>query len=328
MNKTHTQSQLQKLVPALTLFILAPFIPEILMGSTPVSRAGQWPLEFAFYGSAALLLREIICRYKLSWHSVFFLGLTFGITEEALLLQSVFNPDFLGHDISYGRLWGVNWVWAQFILGYHTIFSISIPIFLTETIFRRQVKQPWVSKTGVGIFTFIFFISSILFYYGLLQTSGYQASLLHYAGAVLLIFLLVVLSFKIKSGSGEKSHSKPGNNFNVGIIGFLGSIVWLAGLYPVFSEGFRFPPWLIMLAGMTVLFVFCVLISRLYKKGWSLSNRYFSISGALVGGMGHGFVILYQAGNKSDIYFQSAFILITLILIILVYYRRIKSEER
>ena len=124
----------------LVLFILPVVIAELFSGSTPVSRAEQLVLEMFFYGPAALLIREIVRRNRLGWFSILLFGIAFGVIEECILLQSVFNPHFLNNDMTLGRRWGVNWVWAEIIIVYHAVWSITVPIFFAELLFPAKKR--------------------------------------------------------------------------------------------------------------------------------------------------------------------------------------------
>lgn len=308
----------QKIAPAVILSVLALAIPEIIMGSTPVSHADQWLFEFLFYGSGALLIREIVIKFKLSWPSVIILGLAFGLTEEGLLLQSVFNPGFLNLDLSFGRFWGVNWVWTQFIVGYHALFSISIPIFLTEMIFGKRKNVPWLSKIWFWIIGIVFVISGLLFYMIFHNMSGFETTPSHYLFALAIIIGLVLVAFRIRINQQVKTESKPYLSVVTGLIAFIGSFIWLFGLRMVFTKGGGFLPWIVQLFGLVALIIIVAILTKWSKWRWGILNQFSILSGGLAAGLLHGSSILLQQGNKLDIYSQVVFILGTIILMVLL----------
>src|SRR5215208_3347377 len=110
-------------------------VAEVLFGATPVSNLGALLPDVAVYGCGALLIREVVRRRGLGWSSILLLGVAFGIVEEGLALESLFNPGLFNAGDLGGRALGINWVWAQWTLGYHAVWSISIPIVLTELVF-------------------------------------------------------------------------------------------------------------------------------------------------------------------------------------------------
>jgi hypothetical protein len=126
--------------PILCLAILTPGLPEYLSTSSSVLNLVVNPFWFFLglainvgqYTAGALLIREAVIRWKKGWGTVFLLGLAYGITEEGLgdntLFNNTHNADgILGH---YGHFFGVNWVWATGVLAFHVIYSIGLPILL------------------------------------------------------------------------------------------------------------------------------------------------------------------------------------------------------
>ncbi|HTP55388.1 MAG TPA: hypothetical protein VML53_01815 [Thermoplasmata archaeon] len=124
--------------PIVCLAILTPGIPEYLSTSSPLLNLVVNPAGFllglainvAQYTGGALLVREAWVRWRLGWPGVTALALAYGVTEEGLGDNTLFNSTghvdgILGH---YGRFAGVNWVWSVGVLAFHVICSIGIPI--------------------------------------------------------------------------------------------------------------------------------------------------------------------------------------------------------
>ena len=57
------------------LIVAATLIPELLIGSTPLSRFNQLIFQFPYYGFAALVIREAVIRLQLSRIGLLLLGL-------------------------------------------------------------------------------------------------------------------------------------------------------------------------------------------------------------------------------------------------------------
>src|SRR5208282_5814249 len=121
---------------AFVLVAFAPFLAELVSGSTPPQ---AWILPqvvlifMAIYGLSALAIREFALRIKGGPATVFILGLAFGIVTEGMAAHSLFNPGWPDAGVlgSYGRWEGVNWLWTEWIVPFHAVWSISFPIFLT-----------------------------------------------------------------------------------------------------------------------------------------------------------------------------------------------------
>jgi len=149
------------LAPALVLLMLAPAVAEVLFGATPITNPGAILPDLAVYGCGALLIREVARRRGLGWSSILVLGVAFGIVEEGLALESLFNPSLFNAGDLGGRALGINWVWAQWTLGYHAVWSISIPILLAELVFPARRSEPWLGRAGL-ITTGVFYVLGVL----------------------------------------------------------------------------------------------------------------------------------------------------------------------
>ena len=77
---------------------------QYLFGLAPASQqVGEVVIFTAFYGGAAVLIRELARRRSGGWRAIALLALGFGLLEEGLVTQSLFNPDYAGaHLLAYG----------------------------------------------------------------------------------------------------------------------------------------------------------------------------------------------------------------------------------
>jgi len=319
MKTSNQKPQIFQVVPVLTLSFLALAIPEILMGSTPFSRANEWLIEFFFYASGVLLIREIVVKLRLGWLAVIFIGLAYGVLEEGLILHSIFNPRFLNLDLTYGRVLGVNWVWAEIMVVYHAVFSISLPIFFSQLIFRRHKNQPWLTKPLFWIVALIFVLSCAAFFFIFYNMSGYLASPVHYLLAVLLIVFFVLLAFKVQIPELEIKHSSSiPSNLLLGLVALVGSGLWLVLLRPIFIPGFAYPAWGIELAGVAMIGIFSVTLFKWGKISLTPLKRLYVLTAMLISAMIHGLEIIYASGNKSDLWFEIGLILLAFLLIFIL----------
>lgn len=141
--------------PAVMLFFLSPLLAELLTGSAPPAEFFQ-PVLFlilcALYGSGAVLVRELVVRWKKGWPSVLMLGMAYGIIEEGLMVKSFFDPGWpdLGALSVVGRWAGVNVLWSVALMLYHAVWSISIPILIVEALFPERAGVPWVRNRTLG----------------------------------------------------------------------------------------------------------------------------------------------------------------------------------
>src|SRR5690242_17801914 len=120
----------------LVLIIMAPLIAEVLPGSTPLSMPGLLIMDLLIYGPGALLIRELVRGRGRGWASILLLGAAYGLIEEGLGLQSLFQPTYASAALWGARLFGVNWVYTGLVvLWIHPLWSAAVPILLTELLF-------------------------------------------------------------------------------------------------------------------------------------------------------------------------------------------------
>jgi len=152
--------------PALALLLLAPSIPELLTGSTPVSELLFNPIGFvigfsldvALYGAGALLIREFAVYFHKGWASILLLGAAYGIAEEGFEVHTFFQPS--GSPVralgSYGHLFGVNWLWALTLTIFHATYSIALPILLVRLWFPYAKDERWLDRPTTALLSALF----------------------------------------------------------------------------------------------------------------------------------------------------------------------------
>ncbi len=161
-------------VPVLALLLLAPTIPELLTGSTPVSELAYDPLQFAIsfagivglYGTGALLIREFAVYFRKGWASILLLGAAYGIAEEGLAVHTFFEPAGrppVGALGAYGHAFGVNWLWALGLTGFHAVYSIALPILLVGLFYPEVRSARWLDRGAVALVASIYVFEVTLF---------------------------------------------------------------------------------------------------------------------------------------------------------------------
>ncbi|HZM76225.1 MAG TPA: hypothetical protein VFC19_10890 [Candidatus Limnocylindrales bacterium] len=148
---------------ALALIVLSPLYAESL--SSYDNTTGR-PLTLLFgllflgplYGCPALLMRESARRLGLGWPSILLMAAAFGITQAAVIDQSVFNSAY--RDIDYwdeGRLptliQALDFAPAMalsFVVG-HVVWSFAAPIAVIESLAGPRALRPWVRKRWLAV---------------------------------------------------------------------------------------------------------------------------------------------------------------------------------
>jgi hypothetical protein len=133
----------------LTLAILAPLIAELGVGSIPASQAWTLPFFGYVYSAGALLIRELVRRRRLGGGSMLALGLAYGLVEEGLALSSLTSTTLYPVADWAPRLLGFNTAFSLWVLPYHAVFSIVVPIVIVDLIFPRLRTQPYLRTSGL-----------------------------------------------------------------------------------------------------------------------------------------------------------------------------------
>ncbi|MBX5443719.1 hypothetical protein [Sphaerobacter sp.] len=304
----HPSSRLHRLGPALVLAVLAPVVAELLFGATPITNPGAFLPDLAVYGGGALLIREVVRRRSLGWASIIVLGVVFGIVEEGLALESLFNPDLFNAGALGGRVLGVNWVWTQWTLGYHAIWSISIPILLAELLFPARRGRSWLGTTGliVAAAAYVCGVAVLAAIFRFVVAADFAASPIALAIASLVAALLVLLALRWQWSPVDTARPQPARDVpspvRVGLLAFVAAAAWFLPLVDL-PQRLRAGGWVLvpMIVALVVAAIAARLIARwaITGKAWSDVHRLALAIGALLVSMLYGFFYV-TSGNAVD----------------------------
>jgi hypothetical protein len=147
--------------PAVTLILLSPLIGEVLNGATRISFIFAFVPQIMVWGCGALLIREAAQRWRAGWRTIVCLGLALSVIAEVVVLQTSVAPLPWLQMASipvYDRVWGVNWLWFAFMLGYETVWIVLVPILITGLIFPEQRDTAWVRSRTLIIAGVVFVV--------------------------------------------------------------------------------------------------------------------------------------------------------------------------
>jgi hypothetical protein len=246
---------MKQLGRALALCFLSAITAEFLLGDQWLNGAaplGQQVAELAiyvaYYGSGAVLIREVVRRTGRGWPSILLLGLAFGVLEEGIVDESLFNPGFAGvHLLADGFIpaLGIGGPWTIFVLSLHVIWSIGAPIAVAEALFPRplarraarapQLQAPWLGAPGLVVAGVLFVLGGAAVFAVTVLGAGFLASpgqLI--TSAVVTIALIVAALLLPRRAPRRVAHPIPA----IVVAGLLSSGYVLANHYIVGS------PWL------------------------------------------------------------------------------------
>jgi hypothetical protein len=292
--------------PVLGLFVLAPLVAEFLLGNLPVTWLFVLPVLALLYGGGALLIREAARRVRLSWPSIVLLGLAFGVVEEAFVTQSLFNPDYLGLrllDYGYVAALGMGSWWTVFVLGLHTIWSISVPIAVVEALAAGPRHAPWLGRVGLGV-TVALFIAGCLVTARFQPATAFHASAIQLAAGAGAVVAIVVAALGLgrraaRGDAAERArslHTAP-SPIAVGLTAFASGSGFML-VAAVFRAAL---PAAVCVAGMLVALVVpaCAIASWSHRAGWSERHELAVAGGFLVTYAWYGFVQVPSVGQVS-----------------------------
>jgi hypothetical protein len=189
-----------RVAPAIGLFLLAPLVAEFLLGNLPITMLPALLLLAPLYGGGALLVRELVRRAGRGVPTMLVLGLAYGLLEEGIGTQSLFNPNYAGvHLLEDGFVpaLGVAGPWTVFVLTLHAVFSVTAPIVVVESLVPDRARTPWLGRVGLTV-------AAVLFVAGLAGTVAmslamdpFLAPIPSLVVVVVLAALLVALAFRL-----------------------------------------------------------------------------------------------------------------------------------
>ncbi len=236
-----------------SLYLTAPFMGEILSGSTPLHDLSQLyivVIAVGFYGSGALLAREVTRRRGLDWPGLLLLGAAYGILEEGLAIMSWFNPHWPdgGAPAAYGRYADISTVWALFSMVVHAVISIAVPVILVETAFPRVAQRPWVGRRGLAVAAVcLTLLAGLVFLYeGFIafRRQGYTHPPATYPIALALAVILVLLALRRGRRArvaAPRSQKTPPRLWALRLFAFAMTLLFWSTLY-VLHAVIPFPP--------------------------------------------------------------------------------------
>jgi hypothetical protein len=246
-----------RLLPALTLALLAPVVAEILSGSTKLSFIFVLIPEIMVWGFGALIIRDLVRRWRGGSTSMVLLALALSVAEEWVIQQTSLAP-LPWVATQYGRIWHVNWIWFLFFLGYESVWVVLVPVQLTELIFRSRRADPWLSRRGLGVSALIFLTGSFLAWFLWTQiarpktfhVSKYQPPFAQLILGLVMIASLAVAAYLLRN-LGTRTH--PRRRVPVAWIAALAAVLFATPWYGLMSLIFgvhrTWPLWMPMTAG-------------------------------------------------------------------------------
>jgi hypothetical protein len=289
-------------LPTVFLCLASPIIVEVLFGSTTVSILDSLLFEVPFYGAAAVLIREVVRRRALGWTSLLLLGIAFAIFEEFLVIQTSVSPVLFvqgGSTFVYGRLFGVNWVYALWAVGYESVWAVVLPVYATELVFPDSKEQAWLSTRGIVTVGLLFGLGTLGSWaiFTRVVTPDvighvYAPSPLIVAGAVIAIVACVVVGLS-RWPSWTRSVERGGAALSprsVGALMFVVSASWFCLVAFAFNSWPAVPAAAVMALGVAIAAIAASIVGwSSARADWSDRDRLAIVVAGLLASMILGF---------------------------------------
>lgn len=264
---------------------MAPVFSELLSGYLPPARFFQLQslaLNIAFYSSGAILIRELLVRWKKGWPTLLMLGAAYALLEEGLMTKAFFNPEWpeIGMRADYDRLGGVNWIMALRLIIYHSVLSICIPIVTVHFMFPKRRTELWINHWVFAMFTLLLAAGTA---FGYIFATPYRIPVLQLCLGWLAFFLMIARA-KWLPREPFKLHDRPHVSrwwfFMIGLLAPIGFVVFG---FKIPSDG-RIPAWaaLLLLAGFAGLMLWLVMKLSGNCGAWKACQRFALAAGVLM----------------------------------------------
>ncbi|HXC95537.1 MAG TPA: hypothetical protein VNU92_07540 [Edaphobacter sp.] len=239
---------------ALTLVVLAPLVGEVLSGATRISYIFAFIPEMMVWGCGALMIRELVRRWGGGWTSMLIFGLALSVAEEFVIQQTSLAPlPWPATSATYGRLWGINWIYFLFMLGYECVWVVLVPVQLAELIFPKQRNKPWLGNVGLVISSAIFLFGSYIAWFAWIKRArpivfhapNYTPPRATILTGIFIIALLALTAYATRQIGQQQISSRsspPAWTMILAAIVFASPWYWLMGL--IFGGKSTLPFWL------------------------------------------------------------------------------------
>ncbi len=282
--------------PIWALILLAPFIAEVLSGSTRLNVLFVYLFEVMVWGVGALFCRELVRRWRAGGTSLLLLGLALSIAEEFLIQQTSIAPiPFPGSHADYGRAWGVNLVYLLFMLGFESVWVVVVPVKVTELMFPKRSREPWLRTRGTIVCCVVFLVGCLLAWFGWTQQARPRlgAAPYHPPAALLTVGIVSILALiglaYLLRGFGQVARDDRRGTapaWLAGITAFVTGLGWFFIITQIFVPKPIQPYWLILLMGMGwALVTFALFTTWAWRGRWSSTHGFAAAFGATLGCM-------------------------------------------
>ncbi|MEV6152315.1 hypothetical protein AB0L53_18410 [Nonomuraea sp. NPDC052129] len=279
---------MRRILPAFGLALLSPLVAEFLLGDFPLTSLHFLVLLAPTYGGAALLIREVARRAGIGWPGIVLMSLAYGVFEEGIMTMSLFNPNYAGQrllDPGFVPALGIGVPWTLFVLALHTVWSMSVPIALTEELTGARRTTPWLGKIGLTVTAVLAVLGAALTTVFSYMNGHFLASVPQLVAIVVIVVALVVLAFRLPRRTNVHRAAEAPAPWLVLVVTLVAGVLFEA---PNVLLGDQVGLGITLLAGVEVGMTALALFWSA-RRGWDGRHRMALAGGALLTYVWHAF---------------------------------------
>jgi hypothetical protein len=268
---------MRRVAPVFALFFLTPLVAEYLLGDFPLTYLTALVLLAPMYGGGAIVIREVVRRTGRGWPSMVLLAVAYGVFEEGIATQSLFDPNYAhAHLLARGFVpaLGIAVPWTLFVLALHTVWSISVPIALVEGLTPARRTTPWLRTPGLVVASALFALGAAATFATSYATDHFVAPWPALVVVLAVVAVLVTVALRLPKDRVRAAGTAPSPWLVFGAALVAGA---------AFILGFLLPTWLavaVFLADFVATGWAVLAWSR--RAGWDGRHRLAVAAGALL----------------------------------------------
>lgn len=290
---------MKRIAPAIGLFFLAPFIAEYLLGDFPLTKLGYLAILAPMYGGGALLIREVVRRWRKGWPTILVLAFAYAVLEEAFTTQTLFNPNYLKLNLhlldhAFIPALGIGAWWTVFVLTLHSVWSISTSIALVEACVPDRATTPWLHWPGLTLDTILFVLAVVASTRFEICHDHFLATRAQFLVSALVIVLAVIAAFLLPARKAGTDPGSTPNAFALGVLALIAASFFL--MVP------RAAGWGAVAIYLFLDLVVIVTVTALsHRSGWDGRHRLALAAGAAIAYGWHAFLTTPVDGSKGGL---------------------------
>lgn len=310
---------MKRIASALGLFFLSPLVAEFLLGNLPVTSLYALFALAPLYGGGAVLIRELVRHRGWGYPSVVLLALAYGVLEEGVTTQSLFNPNYADLrllDPGHISWLGIGAPWTLFVLTLHTVWSITVPIVLVESV--TGSRRAWFGRKGLVVFCVVFAFGVLVTTAFQAQSDSFVASPGQFVGVAVVIGVLVALAARLGRRTVVREAGGVPADWVVGVFGLVVSSAFMV------VNDVDLGAW-VQVGAMLVLFAVALVVVRGWSRrdGWTARHAMALAGGTLLTYAWHAFPEspVVDASKSVDLVGNAVFAVLALGLVVLAWRR-------